>query len=448
LSAGRDINLTTTTQTSTSRVGANNFSQTGVDRMAGLYVSGAAGVLLASAGRDINLTAAAVSNAGKGDTQFSAGNNLNLASVTTASSQSLNWNANNRLSQTASQDVGTQIQAGGNLSLSAGQDLNAKAATVSAQGALSATAQGNVNITAGQASQSLDEARQSKSKGFLSSTTVTTRTSSASTTAVASTFEGQSVSIKAGQDLSVQGSNVLADQNVDLNAGRNVNIEAAQNTQSNSNFSQTTKSGLMSGGGIGFTVGKRQQSLDQGQTQTTAAASTVGSTGGSVSITAGKTYTQTGSDVLTPAGDIAITAKSVAINEARETGSQSTEQKFKQSGLTVAVTSGLVSNLQMADSQIKAAGNTSSDRMKALAAVNAAAGVVQAAQNATQLNVSITAGSSSSQSQTIERRHRQRQQLERRWQRDHPSHRRRQRQRHHHPGQQRHSGQGHQPQSR
>jgi len=155
----------------------------------------------------------------------------------------------------------------------------------------------------------------------------------------------------------------------------------------------------MSGGGIGVTVGSRMQSVDSQGQSTTAAGSTIGSTGGNVTINAGKTYTQTGSDVLTPAGDIAITAKAVDINEARETGSQSSEQKFKQSGVTVAVTSGLVSNLQMADSQIKAAGNTSSDRMKALAAVNAAAGVVQAAQNATQLNVSITAGSSSSQSQ-------------------------------------------------
>lgn len=141
---------------SANKVGANNFSQTGVDRVAGLYVSGAAGVLLAQAGRDMNLTAAQVSNAGSGPSALSAGNNLNLNTVTTASSQSLNWNANNRLSQTSSQDVGTQIQAGGALSLSAGQDLNAKAATVNAAGLLSVQAGNNVNLSAGQASQSLD----------------------------------------------------------------------------------------------------------------------------------------------------------------------------------------------------------------------------------------------------------------------------------------------------
>ena len=187
------------------------------------------------------------------------------------------------------------------------------------------------------------------------------------------------MSINAGQDLSVKGSNVLADQNVNLQAGGNVKIEAAQNTQSSSNFSQTTKSGLMSSGGIGFTVGSRMQSVDQGHTQTTAAGSTVGSTGGNVTINAGKTYTQTGSDVLTPAGDIAITAKAVDINEARETGSQSTEQKFKQSGLTVAITSPVLSAVQTANNQLQAAGNTSSGRMQALAAANAAINLKQGA---------------------------------------------------------------------
>jgi Hemagglutinin repeat len=397
LSAGRDINVTTTVQSHSGQSAASTFSTTAVDRLASVYVKGSTGTLVASAGRDLNLTAAAVGNAGTGPTALTAGNNL--SAVTTSDKQDTTFSANRYLRTSQSQDVGSQISAGGALTLSAGNDLNAKAGSVSAGQALSVNAGNNVLISAGEQSLSTAQALQVKRSGFLSSTTTTTRNSNASTTALGSTFEGQSVSINAGQDLSVKGSNVLADQNVQLNTGDNVNITAAQNTQSSSNFSQTTTSGVMSGGGIGVTVGSRMQSVDQQGQSTTAAGSTVGSTGGNVTINAGKTYTQTGSDVLTPAGDIAITAKAVDINEARETGSQSTEQKFKQSGVTVAVTSGLVSNLQMADKQLQAANNTSSDRMKALATVNAAAGVVQAAQNVTQLNVSITAGSSSSQSQ-------------------------------------------------
>jgi filamentous hemagglutinin len=196
---------------------------------------------------------------------------------------------------------------------------------------------------------------------------------------VASNLEGQSVSVSAGQDLTVKGSNVLADQSVNLSAGRNVNIEAAQNTQSQTDYRQETKSGLMSGGGIGFTVGKRQQSLDQQGQSTSAAQSTIGAINGNVTINAGGAYTQTGSDVLTPGGNTAITAQKVDITEARETGSQSTEQKFKQSGLTVAITSPVLSALQTVQSQIQAAGSISSGRMQALAGANAAFNLKQAA---------------------------------------------------------------------
>jgi filamentous hemagglutinin len=69
----------------------------------------------------------------------------------------------------------------------------------------------------------------------------------------------------------------------------------------------------------------------------------------------------------------------VDINEARETGSQSTEQKFKQSGLTVAITSPVLSALQTVQSQIQAAGSISSGRMQALAGANAAFNLKQAA---------------------------------------------------------------------
>ena len=59
---------------------------------------------------------------------------------------------------------------------------------------------------------------------------------------------------------------------------------------------------------IAFTVGLTSSALP-----TTAAASTVGSIGGNVNITAGQTYKQVGSDVMAPAGDINITAKKVDI---------------------------------------------------------------------------------------------------------------------------------------
>lgn len=74
---------------------------------------------------------------------------------------------------------------------------------------------------------------------------------------------------------------------------------------------------------------------------------------------AGQTYTQTGSDVLTPVGDITIAAKKVDILEARETSHNQTETQFKQSGLTVAVTSPVITAIQTAQQMSQTASNTS-----------------------------------------------------------------------------------------
>ena len=53
---------------SNNQVGGNSVAQTGIDRVAGLYVYGPAGVQLASAGRDLKLSTAEVSNSGSGQT--------------------------------------------------------------------------------------------------------------------------------------------------------------------------------------------------------------------------------------------------------------------------------------------------------------------------------------------------------------------------------------------
>ncbi|MBL0283432.1 MAG: S-layer family protein [Zoogloea sp.] len=72
--AGRDLNIATTTRSTATAQG----NYTGIDRIAGLYITGstAAGELIAAAGRDLGLTAATVENAGQGSTVLSAGRDL------------------------------------------------------------------------------------------------------------------------------------------------------------------------------------------------------------------------------------------------------------------------------------------------------------------------------------------------------------------------------------
>jgi len=374
--AGRDLNIQTTTQSTNTQVGSANFSRTGVDRVAGLYVSGANGTLVASAGRDLNIVAGVVSNAGSGVTSLSAGNNFNLATVNTGEQNNITWDADNRLNYGNTQTVGSTINGGGNVNLKAGNDLTATAANVQATKALGVQAGGSVNILAGENTTNLDEAHKTSSGGgFFGGSTLVTRNVSNTSTAVASNFGGSTVDIAANtKDIRILGSNVVSDgvtggSGTTLTAGGNVNIEAAQNTSQQTNYSKQTETGFLSGGGLSVSYGTRTQSNDGKDTTTTAAASTVGSVGGNVTITAGNQYKQVGSDVLTPTGDINITAKTVDIQEARETNKQSTEQKFEQTAISVGLKGGIIDSIQATTQAVQAAKDSSSTRNQNLNAL-------------------------------------------------------------------------------
>jgi filamentous hemagglutinin len=407
LNAGRDLNVVSTTRRDVKQAGLSDFSRTNLDRVAGLYVSKPQGTLVAMAGRDANLIAAQVINSGKdGQTAIAAGRDLTLGTVKIAEQENNVRNSSNYLRQGYVQDVGTNITTAGDVRLQAGRDLSAIAANVtSEQGALVAVAQGDVNILAGEASSNWSEGRQHKSRSLLGSSRKTTRDSLEETKAVSSTFSGNTVAVQ-GQNVSVTGSNVVSDAGTVIVARNDLTIQAATETTSESHFKETRKSGFLYSGGVAFTVGSQMQSGDRKDVSTNAAASTVGSTDGDVNLVAGNHYQQMGSHVLAPKGDIDIHARKVDIVEARETGKSTQESKFRQSGLTVALTSPVISAVQTGQ-QMKSADNTSDTRMKALAAattglaaVNAYDAVSADPKAAGGLNISITAGSSKSDSKS------------------------------------------------
>lgn len=406
--AGRDLNVVSTTRSDAKQAGLSDFSRTNIDRMAGLYVSKPEGTLVAMAGRDVNLIAALVTNSGKdGQTAIVAGRDLTLGTVKVAEQENNVRNASNYLKQGYVQDVGTRIDTTGDVRLQAGRDLTAIAANVTSEkGALVAVAQGDVNILAGETSSNWSEGRQHKSRGLLGSSQKTTRDSLEETKAVSSTFSGDTVAVQ-GQNVTVTGSNVVSDARTVIVAKNDLTIQAATETSSESHFKETKKSGFLYNGGVAFTVGSQMQSNDRKDVSTRAAASTVGSTEGNVTLVAGNHYQQTGSHVLAPKGDIDIHAKKVDIVEARETGTSTQESKFRQSGLTVALTSPVISAVQTGEQMKSAASNTSDTRMKALAAattglaaVNAYDAVSADPKAAGGLNISITVGSSKSDSKS------------------------------------------------
>ena len=83
-----------------------------------------------------------------------------------------------------------------------------------------------------------------------------------------------------------------------------------------------------------------------------------------MTLLAGKNYTQTGSHVMAPGGNITVAAENIAIQEAREAAFQKTETRFKQTGLTVAISNPVVNAIQTAERMSQAANNTSDGLIK------------------------------------------------------------------------------------
>ncbi|MBK7355128.1 filamentous hemagglutinin N-terminal domain-containing protein [Propionivibrio sp.] len=376
VSAGRDLSLESSTVDQHYRQAgrvAGAVDKTVVDRVAGLYVAGDAGVLLASAGRDLKLLGAAVANTGSaGSTLLAAGHDLTLGTVSESSQAATTakkgyWRENRRT------EVGSTLQTSGDLTLVAGNDLTARAANVSSdQGALLASAGNDLKIDAGQARTATETYAKSSKRGLLGSSSTVRRDTVEDGTALASTFSGDSTTLIADRDLSIKGSNVVATKDTTLSAGRDLALEAATQTHNETHYSKTKQSGVFGSGGIGFTIGSRQNSTDQKTDATLAAQSTVGSTAGNVLLLAGENYRQVGSDVIAVQGDINVAAKRVDIVEARQTRRTVTETKSKQSGLTLAVSSPVISAIQTVQQMSQAAAQTKDPRMQWLAAANIA----------------------------------------------------------------------------
>lgn len=224
--------------------------------------------------------------------------------------------------------------------------------------------------------------------------------------AVASQVGGQTIDLQAGQDIAVAGSRILGEHNVHLQAGRDLKLAAAQEQHRNQSHQYNKTSGLFSGGGASFTIGQRSLQSDAQSSGTSSAASLVASNQGDVKLQAAAAYQQTGSSVMAVGGDIDVAAGHIRIDEARNSHSSQHEQRFRQSGLSIGVSSPLIEGITGAIQAGQAAQNTDNPRMQALGTALAAwhaagtpANLAQALQDPTAgASIGISIGSSKSHS--------------------------------------------------
>ncbi|EFM3124528.1 TPA: filamentous hemagglutinin N-terminal domain-containing protein [Escherichia coli] len=411
--AGRDISLTTTTRTAQSDAGPNHFERTSIDSVAGVYVQNDQGRLVLQAGRDMNLTAATAVNQGKDSlTQLSAGRDMTLSTVTTSAQDNITWDKNNRLSQGVTQSTGSTLAGNGDVTLTAGRDMTSQAASLSAQKGLALMAGHDVTLTGAQNTSSLDEYHKvTGSSGMLSKTTTTTHDVTDRRTMTGSELNGDTVSIGAGHNLNVTGSSVAGDNRVSLAAGNNLSIGTLTESNRETHLKQEKKSGLMSSGGVGFSVGSQSLKVTDTATDTTQKGSTVGSVHGDVSLQAGNRLTVNGSDLI--AGrDMALSGKEVSITAATDQHVQTHTVEQKTSGLTLALSGTAGSALNTTVETVQAAKSAGNSRLEALQGVKAALSGAQAVQagrladaqgadagNNNTVGISLSYGSQSSKSE-------------------------------------------------
>ncbi|SER49748.1 hemagglutinin repeat-containing protein, partial [Pseudomonas sp. NFPP19] len=377
LKAGRDINLTSVQQVVSNDRGVRyndlSVTQNGSSLQAGRD-------LAISAGRDITAIASQIE--AKRDVAMTATENLSLVSA--ASEQ----HAYSKTKKVTSQEdhvqqVGTTLVAGGNVALKAGEDLALTASRVTAGDEAYLYAGGDVNLSAGQNSDYSYYRKTKTSSSGLSSSQKTRIDSSNSITQQGSSVSGDTVVIRAGQDIGATASDIVSTHSTSLVAGRNVEIDSANETYEQSHSTSEKKSGLLSSGGIGFTLGSTSAQNTSSSTTENAKASTIGSVLGNVDIQAGKDLTLKGSDVI--AGkDISLVGQNVSILAAENHNKSEQTSKTKTSGLTLALSGTVGSAVDAAYQTTKQAREEDDSRLSALQGIKAGLTGVQAWQAAQQ----------------------------------------------------------------
>ncbi|WP_041208299.1 hemagglutinin repeat-containing protein [Aeromonas jandaei] len=371
LNAGRDITIGSLEDRRKWEEGNSRFSR--VEQLMSSLDAGRA--LRLSADRDLTISASSLT--AKGDASLTAGNELMLKTANNEASQ-YTTRRNGYDSARQREEVGVNLNAD-NIALRAGSDIAMRAANVQAEGELAATAGRNLLLEAGDAMDYRESYTKESKKRAFSKKTTTTHDISEQHMAQATELGGQYVLLKAQQDLAVKGSNVVGDLGATLLAGRDLNIDTVDLLNRELHFRETKRSGLMGSGGIGFTIGKQQQSSDMVGTTLIREGSTVGSVQGDVTLQAGNRLQVSGSDII--AGkDLLLVGKDVTIASAEQLVTRKEEYQSKSGGLTVALTGGAVTAVQSAYDTVKASKESSNDRLVALQGTKAAMNGYQAWQ--------------------------------------------------------------------
>ena len=275
-------------------------------------------------------------------------------------------NSDNYIRTYRKTETANTLAAGKTITLAAGENLSARNTTVlSENGQIMVAAKGDVTLENGYNESRDDYGLKYKERGLLSSKTTTIKSHDESKTVTAATLSGDAVQITAGGNTNMTGSQVIGTHDVAISSGKDTSISSAEEYERHDYAKQVKKSGLLSGGGLGFTIGTEKRKDQYSDADLLQKASTVGSTSGNVSIESGN-KTEVGASAVLAGKNISITGENVQISSKDNVYHSEEKHEYKKSGLTVSATGGAVAVLSDALAYAQKASSARDKQLKAL----------------------------------------------------------------------------------
>ena len=359
LDAGRNILMKDTVQ--------HGKNQDILDTTAGIAVKGKEGVLLMQAGQDITMTGATLAALGEnGSMILSAGHNLTMDTDSLEAKKDMTENNDNYIRTYRKTETANTLTAGKDISLISGNDIKARSTTVASEnGQVSMKAATDVTLENGYNKAMDDYGLKYKESGFLSHKTTAIKSHDESKTAIGSMLSGDKISITSGGNTTITASNVVGTNDVSITSGKNTTITSAEEVEQHDYEKRVKKSGLLSGGGLGFTLGTEKRKDQYRDADLLQKASTVGSVSGNVSIESGN-KTEVGASAVLAGKNISITGENVQISSKDNVYHSNEKHEYRKSGLTVSVGGDTIKALQKVEAPLAKATAVSDNRLKAL----------------------------------------------------------------------------------
>lgn len=302
------------------------------------------------------------------------------STVVTAGSQ----RSNSEQSHSTSDARVSQLAAGGDLTLIAnGGSILSQGTQMSAEGNAVLLATKDIVFDVAHNTERSDSSSRGKGWGLANNTSglpFGTNNSQSQGSGSSDTITGTQLSVGGGVrmattegDISLTAANIAAEKDVNIRAAGDLLVRSGQDTVSNANTSDSKAIGSVQISDTEKFSGWHREQHQDDSAQVSQVASSIGSLGGSVNLTAGGKYTQTASNVVA-AKDVNITAAEIELLTADESGHYSQSDKDLKIGVFARVKSPLIDLINNVD-----AARQSDDRLQKMQGMAAGANAYQAA---------------------------------------------------------------------